>query len=150
MSSQPEKAHYVPPVDRPDWLDIELVPRARDIGDFEVRRLLPYAKRRMVGPFVFFDHMGPVSFGPDHALDVRPHPHIGLATVTYLFEGEIMHRDSLGSAQVIKPGEVNWMTAGRGIPSAHRHPYAARALACTASRPGWHCRNPTKRPNRPF
>ena len=105
-----------------DWIDIELVPRARDLGDFEVRRLLPYAKRRMVGPFVFFDHMGPKLFEPDQAVDVRPHPHIGLATVTFLFDGEMMHRDSLGSAQVIKPGEVNWMTAGRGIVHSERTP----------------------------
>jgi redox-sensitive bicupin YhaK (pirin superfamily) len=126
MSTLPDKDPYVPPIDQPDWIDIELVPRARDIGDFEVRRLLPYAKRRMVGPFVFFDHMGPVTFGADHAMDVRPHPHIGLATVTYLFEGEIMHRDSLGSEQVIKPGEVNWMTAGRGIVHSERTPVSLR------------------------
>lgn len=109
-----------------DWIDIELVPRARDLGDFEVRRLLPYAKRRMVGPFVFFDHMGPKTFGPEQAVDVRPHPHIGLATVTFLFEGAMMHRDSLGSAQVIKPGEVNWMTAGRGIVHSERTPQELR------------------------
>lgn len=98
-----------------EWLDIELMQRARDIGDFEVRRLLPSAKRRMVGPFVSFDHMGPKIFDAGQAVDVRPHPHIGLATVTFLFEGAMMHRDSLGSAQVITPGEVNWMTAGHGI-----------------------------------
>ena len=109
-----------------EWIDIELVPRARDIGDFEVRRLLPSAKRRMVGPFVFFDHMGPKVFKAGEAVDVRPHPHIGLATVTFLFEGEMMHRDSLGSAQVIKPGEVNWMTAGRGIVHSERTPQELR------------------------
>jgi hypothetical protein len=126
MSTLPTNEPYVPPADQPDWIDIELVPRSRDLGDFEVRRLLPYAKRRMVGPFVFFDHMGPKVFEPDQAVDVRPHPHIGLATVTYLFGGEIMHRDSLGSAQVIKPGEVNWMTAGRGIVHSERTPDSLR------------------------
>ncbi len=110
----------------PDWIDIELVPRARDLGDFEVRRLLPSAKRRMVGPFVFFDHMGPKVFEGNQAVDVRPHPHIGLATVTFLFDGEMMHRDSLGSAQVIKPGEVNWMTAGRGIVHSEHTPQDLR------------------------
>lgn len=109
-----------------DWIDTELVPRARDIGDFEVRRLLPSAQRRMVGPFVFFDHMGPKVFEAGQAVDVRPHPHIGLATVTFLFEGAMMHRDSLGSAQVIKPGEVNWMTAGRGIVHSERTPRELR------------------------
>ena len=109
-----------------EWLDIELMPRARDIGDFEVRRLLPSAKRRMVGPFVFFDHMGPKIFDAGQAVDVRPHPHIGLATVTFLFEGEMMHRDSLGSAQVITPGEVNWMTAGHGFVHSERTPQELR------------------------
>jgi redox-sensitive bicupin YhaK (pirin superfamily) len=96
-------------------------PRLRDLGDgFTVRRVLPYARRRHVGPFVFFDHMGPVQFAPGQGLDVRPHPHIGLATVTYLFEGEIMHRDSLGVVQPIRPGDVNWMVAGRGIAHSER------------------------------
>src|SRR5882762_3321424 len=103
---------------------IELVieQRRRDLGGFEVGRVLPFAQRRMVGPFVFFDHMGPVDFpaGIDRKVDVRPHPHIGLATVTYLFEGEIMHRDSVGSEQPIHPGEVNWMIAGRGITHSER------------------------------
>src|SRR5688572_8121492 len=94
---------------------IELVinQRKRDLGGFTVGRLLPFAKRRMVGPFIFFDHMGPVDLKPGipRATDVRPHPHIGLSTVTYLFDGEIMHRDSVGSAQPIEPGEVNWMVA---------------------------------------
>jgi redox-sensitive bicupin YhaK (pirin superfamily) len=96
--------------------------RRRDLGGFEVGRVLPSAKQRMVGPFVFFDHMGPVEFarGIPRSVDVRPHPHIGLSTVTYLFEGEIMHRDSLGSEQPIRPGEVNWMTAGRGITHSER------------------------------
>src|SRR5262245_21158787 len=88
--------------------------RARDIGGFRVRRLLPSRARRLVGPFIYFDHMGPAELAPGEGLDVRPHPHIGLATVTYLLEGEIVHRDSLGSHQTIRPGEINWMTAGRG------------------------------------
>lgn len=95
--------------------------RQRDLGGgFVVRRLLPVAGRRAVGPFVFLDHMGPVEFAPGQGLDVRPHPHIGLATVTYLFEGEILHRDSLGSQQAIRPGDVNWMVAGRGIAHSER------------------------------
>ena len=89
--------------------------------------MLPDAKRRSVGPFVFFDQMGPTKLAAGHGLDVRPHPHIGLATVTYLFEGEILHRDSLGSVQAIRPGEVNWMTAGRGIVHSERSPDALRA-----------------------
>ena len=95
-------------------------PRARDLGGFSVRRILPVARRRMVGPFVFFDHMGPAAFPAGEGIDVRPHPHIGLATVTYLFEGEILHRDSLGIVQPIRPGAVNWMTAGRGIVHSER------------------------------
>src|SRR5262245_22029433 len=96
--------------------------RRRDLGGFEVGRVLPSTGRRMVGPFVFFDHIGPVDFQPGvpRTVDVRPHPHIGLSTVTYLFEGEIMHRDSVGSEQPIRPGEVNWMTAGRGITHSER------------------------------
>jgi redox-sensitive bicupin YhaK (pirin superfamily) len=97
-----------------------VVPRARDLGSFEVRRVLPSVDRRMVGPFVFFDEMGPVTFKPGQGMDVRPHPHIGLATVTYLFQGLIMHRDSLGSVEAIAPGDVNWMTAGRGIVHSER------------------------------
>ncbi|MGV3626306.1 MAG: pirin family protein [Betaproteobacteria bacterium] len=95
----------------------------KDLGDgFTVRRLLPAATCKMVGPFIFFDHMGPVDFAPGRAIDVRPHPHIGLATVTYLFEGAIMHRDSLGYEQRITPGDVNWMTAGHGIVHSERSP----------------------------
>lgn len=97
-----------------------VVPRARDIGGFEVRRVLPSAGRRMVGPFVFFDEMGPADFAAGSGLDVRPHPHIGLSTITYLFSGEIMHRDSLGTALPIRPGAVNWMTAGEGIVHSER------------------------------
>jgi redox-sensitive bicupin YhaK (pirin superfamily) len=96
-------------------------------GGFEVRRLLPTAARRMVGPFIFVDHFGPVQLAQGNGLDVRPHPHINLATVTYLFEGEILHRDSLGSEQLIRPGAVNWMTAGRGIVHSERSPSEARA-----------------------
>lgn len=95
---------------------------ARDIGGFSVMRLLPAAVKRMVGPFVFFDHMGPADFAPGVGIDVRPHPHIGLATVTYLFDGALMHRDSLGTVQRIDPGEVNWMTAGSGIVHSERSP----------------------------
>lgn len=98
-----------------------IIPRTRDLGDgFEVRRALPAAGRRTVGPFVFLDQMGPTLLKPGIGLDVRPHPHIGLATVTWLLEGEILHRDSLGSVQSIRPGEVNWMTAGRGIVHSER------------------------------
>ena len=103
---------------------IELVidARRRDLGGFEVGRVLPFAKRRMVGPFAFFDHMGPVDMpaGVPRSTDVRPHPHIGLSTVTYLFSGEMRHQDSLGTDQQIRPGEVNWMTAGRGITHSER------------------------------
>lgn len=102
-------------------LQTVVIPRTRDLGDnFQVRRALPSAERRMVGPFVFLDQMGPTRFAPGRGLDVRPHPHIGLATVTYLLEGEIFHRDSLGTRQAIRPGEVNWMTAGRGIVHSER------------------------------
>jgi redox-sensitive bicupin YhaK (pirin superfamily) len=94
--------------------------RARDLGGFTVGRVLPSAERKLIGPFIFFDHMGPATFPPGRGIDVRPHPHIGLATVTYLFEGEIVHRDSLGSHQPIRPGDVNWMTAGRGIVHSER------------------------------
>ncbi|MGB2816082.1 MAG: pirin family protein [Burkholderiaceae bacterium] len=96
--------------------------RRRDLGGFEVGRLLPTGRRRMVGPFIFFDHIGPAALRPPlpRAMDVRPHPHIGLATVTYLFDGEMTHRDSLGCEQVIRPAEVNWMTSGRGISHSER------------------------------
>lgn len=97
-----------------------ILPRAHDVGGFEVRRALPARERQMVGPFIFFDQMGPGEFLSGHGLDVRPHPHIGLSTVTYLFEGGIHHRDSLGSDQEIVPGDVNWMTAGRGIAHSER------------------------------
>jgi len=103
-----------------DAISQVIVPRTVDLGDFAVRRALPSAQTRMVGPFIFFDHFGPAEFHAGNGLDVRPHPHIGLATVTYLFDGEIMHRDSLGTAMAIRPGEVNWMTAGRGIVHSER------------------------------
>ncbi|MEJ2602997.1 MAG: pirin family protein [Gammaproteobacteria bacterium] len=99
---------------------LTITPRARDLGGFSVRRVLPSAERRMIGPFIFFDEMGPAVFPPGEGIDVRPHPHIGIATITYLFEGEIMHRDSLGCVQPIRPGAVNLMTAGRGIVHSER------------------------------
>lgn len=101
-------------------IEMVIAPRERDLGGFSVRRVLPHARRRGVGPFVFFDHLGPVNFPAGRGIDVRPHPHIGLATVTYLFAGEIVHRDSLGYVQPIRPGDVNWMTAGRGIVHSER------------------------------
>ncbi|MEP6502134.1 MAG: pirin family protein [Betaproteobacteria bacterium] len=105
-----------------------ITPHPSDLGDgFVVHRALPSAQRRAVGPFVFLDQFGPVQLGPGKGLDVRPHPHIGLATVTYLFEGAILHRDSLGSVVPIRPGEVNWMTAGRGIVHSERSPDELRA-----------------------
>lgn len=109
-------------------LEMIIDQRRRDLGGFEVGRVLPYARRRMVGPFVFLDHMGPVELPPGvpRSTDVRPHPHIGLSTLTYLFDGEIMHRDSVGSEQPIRPGEVNWMTAGRGITHSERFERARR------------------------
>src|SRR5215469_12214733 len=108
-------------------IEMTVLPRTRDLGDgFEVRRVLPYVERRTVGPFVFFDQFGPTILRAGKGLDVRPHPHIGLATVTYLLEGEVLHRDSLGSRQVIRPGAVNWMTAGRGIAHSERTPPEVR------------------------
>lgn len=94
--------------------------KRKDLGGFEVARILPHARRRTVGPFVFLDHMGPAEFAPGMGLDVRPHPHIGLSTLTYLFDGEFVHRDSLGCTQPVRPGEVNWMTAGSGIVHSER------------------------------
>lgn len=111
-----------------DALDLVIVPRTRDLGDgFQVRRALPHGKRQMVGPFIFFDHFGPVQFIAGKGMDVRPHPHIGLATVTYLFDGSIMHRDSEGNVQEIQPGAMNLMTAGRGIAHSERTPDVPRA-----------------------
>ena len=110
-------------------IELTIQPRVRSLGEFDVRRVLPSAKRRMVGPFVFLDHMGPAVFPPGQGIAVRPHPHIGLATITYLFEGEIMHRDSLGYRQLIQAGAVNLMTAGHGIVHSER---AADDLAVTS------------------
>lgn len=107
-------------------VEMIIEPRVRDLGGFSVRRLLPFAKRRNVGPFVFFDHLGPADMPPGRGMDVRSHPHIGLATVTWLFEGALDHRDSLGTVQTIRPGAVNWMTAGRGIVHSERTPHAER------------------------
>ncbi|MDZ4734725.1 MAG: pirin family protein [Rhodospirillaceae bacterium] len=122
--SDDDPATVPPPVGK--TVETVIVPRARDIGGFEVRRALPAIERRMVGPFVFFDEMGPATLAAGSGLDVRPHPHIGLATVTWLTDGEILHRDTLGSIQPIRPGELNWMTAGRGIAHSERSPEAAR------------------------
>jgi len=110
-------------------IELTIEPRIRSLGEFDVRRVLPSAERRMVGPFVFLDHMGPAVFPPGQGIAVRPHPHIGLATITYLFEGEIMHRDSLGFVQLIQAGAVNLMTAGRGIVHSER---ASDDLAVTS------------------
>jgi redox-sensitive bicupin YhaK (pirin superfamily) len=112
-------------------IELTIEARVRSLGELDVRRVLPAAQRRMVGPFVFFDHMGPAVFPPGQGIAVRPHPHIGLATITYLFEGEIMHRDSLGYAQLIQSGAVNLMTAGRGI--VHSERASERELAVTST-----------------
>ena len=109
-------------------LEMVIERRRRDLGGFEVGRVLPYPQRRMVGPFIFFDQMGPAEFLLGAGMDVRPHPHIGLSTVTYLFDGEVMHRDSLGTSLPIRPGELNWMTAGRGIVHSERTPQTLRSV----------------------
>jgi redox-sensitive bicupin YhaK (pirin superfamily) len=113
--------------ERADALSLVIEPRARDLGGFTVRRVLPAPDRQMVGPFIFFDEMGPADFAPGQGITVRPHPHIGLSTVTYLFAGEIMHRDSLGYVQPIRPGAINLMTAGRGIVHSERTSAALQA-----------------------
>ena len=120
MSWQPAEPPVADAAPSCDPVDLVVVPRARDLGGFEVRRALPAARRQMVGPFIFFDQFGPVELLTGEGLDVRPHPHIGLATVTYLLQGAIVHRDSLGTLQPIVPGDVNWMTAGRGIVHSER------------------------------
>lgn len=120
MSWNPTADPICPSVAEMDAIDTLIVPRARDLGDFEVRRALPAPKRQMVGPFIFFDQAGPAEFLTGQGVDVRPHPHIGLATVTYLFRGEFHHRDSVGSDQLILPGAVNWMTAGQGVTHSER------------------------------
>lgn len=116
-----------------DAIETQIVPRARDIGGFEVRRALPAPRRQMVGPFIFFDQMGPAEFLTGQGIDVRPHPHIGLGTVTYLFDGEFEHRDSLGTHQMIYPGEVNWMVAGHGVTHSERTSAATREGPSTLS-----------------
>ena len=110
----------------PPSIETLILPRSHDVGGFEVRRALPTKERQMIGPFIFFDQMGPGEFLTGRGLDVRPHPHIGLSTVTYLFEGEVFHRDTLGSAQPIRPGALNWMTAGQGIAHSERTDPALR------------------------
>ncbi|MEL7272697.1 MAG: pirin family protein [Pseudomonadota bacterium] len=120
MSWNPHLEPHCPDAGSMDAIETIIVPRARDLGGFEVRRALPAPKRQMVGPFIFFDQMGPAEFLTDQGIDVRPHPHIGLATVTYLYKGEFQHRDSLGTNQMIYPGEVNWMIAGNGVTHSER------------------------------
>ena len=109
-----------------DSIETLIIPRARDLGGFEVRRALPSSARQMVGPFIFFDQMGPAEFITEGGIDVRPHPHIGLGTVTYLYQGEFEHRDSIGTHQMIYPGEVNWMVAGQGVTHSERTSAATR------------------------
>ncbi|MEL6965972.1 MAG: pirin family protein [Pseudomonadota bacterium] len=120
MSWNPAIEPHCPDAGDIDSIETLIIPRARDLGGFEVRRALPSVQRQMVGPFVFFDQMGPAEFLTDQGIDVRPHPHIGLATVTYLYKGEFQHRDSLGTNQMIYPGEVNWMIAGNGVTHSER------------------------------
>ncbi len=127
MSWMPSKDPVLGDAQSCDALELVVVPRLRDLGGFAVRRALPQFKRQMVGPFIFFDQMGPVQFVAGQGMDVRPHPHIGLATVTYLFDGRVMHRDSEGNALEITPGAMNLMTAGRGIAHSERTPPDARA-----------------------
>lgn len=120
MSWNPTLDPDCPTGDAVDAIETLIIPRARDIGGFEVRRALPAPKRQMVGPFIFFDQMGPAELLPTKGLDVRPHPHIGLATISYLFRGRMHHRDSLGTDKWIEPGAVNWMVAGHGITHSER------------------------------
>lgn len=127
MSWNPAIEPQCPEAGNVESIETLVVPRARDIGGFEVRRALPSARRQMVGPFIFFDQMGPAEFLTGQGIDVRPHPHIGLATVTYLYQGEFQHRDSLGTNQMIYPGEVNWMIAGNGVTHSERTSQATRA-----------------------
>ena len=120
MSWSPLLNPEIPLGDAVDAIETVIVPRSRDLGGFEVRRALPAPKRQMVGPFIFFDQMGPAEFLPSRGMDVRPHPHIGLATISYLFRGRMHHRDSLGTDAWIEPGAVNWMVAGHGITHSER------------------------------
>ena len=126
MSWNPILDPSIPIGDAVDAIETVIVPRARDLGGFEVRRALPSAQRQMVGPFIFFDQMGPAEFLTGQGIDVRPHPHIGLGTVTYLLKGRLHHRDSLGTDLWIEPGAVNWMLAGRGITHSERTDGEAR------------------------
>lgn len=119
-------------IDKPcSAIKLILEPKEKDLGNVTVRRLMPTHELRSIGPFVFFDHLGPAVFPPGQGIDVRPHPHIGLATITYVFEGEILHRDNLGKVQPIRPNEINWMTAGRGIVHSERTPPGVRAQGHT-------------------
>jgi redox-sensitive bicupin YhaK (pirin superfamily) len=126
MTQGPETEPACSPGDTPA-VELVIEGRPRDLGGFSVRRTIPSGLRRAVGPFIFLDHMGPVDFAPGSGMDVRPHPHIGLATITYLLAGEILHRDSIGNAQAIRPGDVNWMIAGRGVAHSERTPPEVRA-----------------------
>ncbi|MBZ7924186.1 pirin family protein [Ensifer adhaerens] len=127
MSWNPSLEPHCPEMGELDAIEMQIIPRTRDLGGFEVRRALPAPARQMVGPFIFFDQMGPAEFLTGGGIDVRPHPHIGLATVTYLYRGEFQHRDSLGTNQMIYPGEVNWMIAGRGVTHSERTSPTTRA-----------------------
>jgi len=127
MSWNPALDPVCPSAEDLDRIETVIVPRSRDLGGFEVRRALPSPKRQMVGPFIFFDQMGPADFVTGNGIDVRPHPHIGLATVTYLYRGEFQHKDSLGTDQMIYPGEVNWMIAGHGVTHSERTSAETRA-----------------------
>ncbi len=127
MSWNPSLEPTCPDAGNLESIETVIIPRARDLGGFEVRRALPTPRRQMVGPFIFFDQAGPAEFLTGQGIDVRPHPHIGLGTVTYLYEGEFEHRDSIGTHQMIYPGEVNWMVAGRGVTHSERTSAATRA-----------------------
>ena len=127
MSWNPAIEPICPDAGQLDAIETLIVPSARATGGFEVRRALPSSRRQMVGPFIFFDKMGPAEFITDGGIEVRPHPHIGTSTVTYLYQGEFEHRDSVGSHQMIYPGEVNLMTAGKGVTHSERTSAATRA-----------------------
>ena len=127
MSWNPTLDPVCPDATAMESIETLIIPRARDLGGFEVKRALPSAKRQMVGPFIFFDQMGPAEFLTGGGIDVRPHPHIGLSTVTYLFDGAFRHRDSTGADQIIYPGDVNWMTAGEGVTHSERTSAEMRA-----------------------
>ena len=126
MSWNPSLEPQCPDAGNLEAIETVIIPRARDLGGFEVRRALPAPRRQMVGPFIFFDQAGPAEFLTGQGIDVRPHPHIGLGTVTYLYDGEFEHRDSLGTHQMIYPGEVNWMVAGKGVTHSERTSEATR------------------------